>query len=86
MSEAASALSGSVTTLRRWQSSGKLVGKPTAGGFRRYDLAKLKPEISVRKQMANARISSHVQKDHLKWQAHDPRPRQRAGDLFCQGR
>lgn len=54
MSEAASALSGSVTTLRRWKSSGKLVSEPTAGGSRRYDLAKLKPEISVRKQMANA--------------------------------
>ena len=43
--EAASALGVSITTLRRWEASGRLTAKHTAGGHRRYDLARLKPEL-----------------------------------------
>ena len=42
--EAASALGASITTLRRWEASGRLATEHTASGHRRYDLAKLKPE------------------------------------------
>ncbi|WP_226852300.1 MerR family DNA-binding transcriptional regulator [Acidithiobacillus thiooxidans] len=41
--EAASMLGVSITTLCRWEASGKLVAEHTAGGHRRYDLAKLRP-------------------------------------------
>jgi len=43
--EAADALGVSITTLRRWEASGRLVAEHTAGGHRRYDLARLKPEL-----------------------------------------
>jgi len=72
--EAASALGVSVTTLRRWEASGKLVPKHTAGGHRRYDLAKLRPEMfraeedAARRTVAYARVSSHDQKDDLERQ------------------
>ena len=42
--EAAKALGVSITTLRRWEASGRLATEHTVGGHRRYDLAKLKPE------------------------------------------
>ncbi len=42
--EAVSALGVSITTLRRWEASSRLAAEHTAGGHRRYDLAKLKPE------------------------------------------
>lgn len=45
ISEAAKALGVSITTLRRWDASGRLAAERTAGGHRRYDLAKLKPEM-----------------------------------------
>ena len=45
ISEAAQALGVSITTLRRWEASGRLVAEHTAGGHRRYDPAKLKPEL-----------------------------------------
>ncbi|MFJ1260800.1 MerR family DNA-binding transcriptional regulator [Cupriavidus sp. CuC1] len=41
--EAAGALGVSVATLRRWEANGKLIAAYTAGGHRRYDLAKLRP-------------------------------------------
>lgn len=68
MGEAAEALGVSVTTLRRWEASGKLVADHTAGGHRRYDLARLKPELfraeaDTRRTIAYARVSSHDQKD-----------------------
>lgn len=72
--EAASALGVSITTLRRWEASGKLVADHTAGGHRRYDLAKLKPELlraqadAPRRTIAYARVSSHDQKDDLERQ------------------
>lgn len=72
--EAASALGVFITTLRRWEASGKLVAEHTAGGHRRYDLAKLKPElfraaaVASRRTVAYARVSSHDQKDDLERQ------------------
>lgn len=72
--EAASALGVSITTLRRWETSGKLIADHTAGGHRRYDLAKLKPELfraeadTQRRTVAYARVSSHDQKDDLERQ------------------
>ena len=64
--EAASALGVSITTLRRWEASGKLIAEHTAGGHRRYNLAKLKPALfhaapQDRKTIAYARVSSHDQ-------------------------
>ena len=72
--EAASALGVSITTLRRWEASGRLVPEHTAGGHRRYDLAKLRPEMfraeaeADRRTVAYARVSSHDQKDDLERQ------------------
>jgi len=73
ISEAADVLGVSITTLRRWEADGKLAALHTAGGHRRYDLAKLKPELfhgapSERKTIAYARVSSHDQKDDLERQ------------------
>lgn len=71
--EAADALGVSITTLRRWEADGKLAVEHTAGGHRRYDLAKLKPELfhaapQGRKTIAYARVSSHDQKGDLERQ------------------
>lgn len=72
--EAAKALGVSITTLRRWEASGRLVAEHTAGGHRRYDLAKLKPEMfraesdANRRTIAYARVSSHDQNDDLERQ------------------
>jgi predicted site-specific integrase-resolvase len=72
--EAAQALGVSITTLRRWEAEGRLVAEHTAGGHRRYDLAKLLPERfrasqpAQRKTVAYARVSSHDQKEDLQRQ------------------
>lgn len=72
--EAAQALGVSITTLRRWEADGKLAAEHTAGGHRRYDLAKLRPELfrgaaaENRKTLAYARVSSHDQKADLERQ------------------
>jgi putative resolvase len=78
ISEAAEVLGVSVPTLRRGETAGKLLAEHTAGGHRRYDLAKLRPELfraeekSSRKTVAYARVSSrvssHDQKDDLERQ------------------
>jgi putative resolvase len=74
ISEAAEVLGVSITTLRRWEAAGKLVAEHTAGGHRRYDLAKLRPELfravdqGKRKTIAYARVSSPDQKDDLERQ------------------
>jgi len=39
--EASEVLGVSISTLRRWEAEGKLIPERTAGGQRRYDLAKL---------------------------------------------
>lgn len=73
--EAAKALGVTPLTLRRWDASGKL--KPdfmTEGGRRRYDLARLQPELcrqrddAARPTVAYARVSSHDQKPDLERQ------------------
>jgi putative resolvase len=69
--EAAKELGVSITTLRRWESQGRLVASErTKGGQRRYDLSTLRPEAvhrapSPRKTVAYARVSSHDQKQVL---------------------
>jgi putative resolvase len=74
ISEAAEVLGVSITTLRRWEAAGKLMAEHTAGGHRRYDLAKLRPELfraadqGKRKTIAYARVSSPEQKDDLERQ------------------
>lgn len=72
--EAAGALGVSVTTLRRWEVNGKLIAAYTAGGHRRYDLTKLRPDLYLvpdqleRRTVADARVSSHDQKNDLERQ------------------
>lgn len=74
ISEAAAALGVSVSTLRRWDASGKLEAETTRGGHRRFDLAKLRPDLFYavndiqRKTIAYARVSSHDQKADLERQ------------------
>ncbi|CAK0761982.1 putative resolvase [Gammaproteobacteria bacterium] len=68
--EAARALGVSITTLRRWEAEGRLFPEHTAGKHRRYDLAKLKPELfrtvpDERRTVAYARVASHHQKNDL---------------------
>ena len=72
--KAAAALGVSVTTLRRWEADGRIVAERSAGGHRRYDLAKLRPDLvrqredAQRRTIAYARVSSHDQKDDLERQ------------------
>ncbi|MDE2254658.1 MAG: recombinase family protein, partial [Betaproteobacteria bacterium] len=73
--DAADALGVSAQTLRRWEREGRLLpDERTAGGRRRYDLARLKPELfraadeSARRTVAYARVSSPDQKDDLERQ------------------
>jgi len=74
ISGAAEALGVSITTLRRWEAEGKLEAEHTAGGHRRYDLAKLRPEMfraeaeNRRRTIAYARVSRRNQKDELERQ------------------
>ena len=72
ISKASELLGVSITTLRRWESEGKLIPERTAGGQRRYDLAKLQPNIfsttEARKTIAYARVSSRDQKNDLERQ------------------
>lgn len=79
--EASEALGVSITTLRRWEREGKLIPERTAGRQRRYDLAKLKPELlhaapQDRKTIAYARVSNHDQKDDLE-------PQKQVLELYC---
>ena len=79
--EASKALGVSITTLRRWEAEGRLIPEHTAGGHRRYDLAKLKPEVyrsvvDTRRTVAYARVSSHDQKEDLNRQ-------QQVLELYC---
>jgi putative resolvase len=73
--EAAEALGVSVPTLRRWEAEGRLTpDERTAGGQRRYNLARLRPELhrapdgATRKTVAYARVSSLDQKNDLERQ------------------
>lgn len=71
--EAAEALGVSITTLRRWEVEGKMIPERTVSGHRRYDLAKLKPEllhvaVNTRRTIAYARVSGQDQKADLERQ------------------
>jgi len=72
--EASEILGVSISTLRRWDKEGRLIPEKTASGHRRYDIAKLKPEIyrtpnfEARKTIAYARVSSYDQKNDLERQ------------------
>jgi putative resolvase len=66
ISEAAKLKGVSISTLRRWESEGKIMPERTANGHRRYDLSQLmgvKSELSF--TVAYARVSSHDQKEDL---------------------
>lgn len=66
ISEAAKVKGVSPSTLRRWESEGKLIPERTPNGHRRYDLSQLlniKSELSF--TVGYARVSSHDQKDDL---------------------
>ena len=72
--DAAKLLGVSITTLRRWEASGRLVPERTEGAHRRYNAAKLRPELyraaksDARKSVAYARVSSNDQKADLERQ------------------
>jgi putative resolvase len=70
--KAAEELGVSQETLRRWESSGKIVVERTPQGHRRYDLAKLRgitsrktTSPSQKRTIGYARVSSHDQKTDL---------------------
>lgn len=72
--KAAKLLGVSIETLRRWEKIGKLHAERTAQGHRRYDqnaiLGLVPPKnISNKKTIAYARVSSHDQKKDLETQA-----------------
>ena len=71
--EASEVLGVTPGTLRRWESSGKLIPERTKGGARRYDASKISQTTFVdtpnpRKTIAYARVSSHDQKNDLERQ------------------
>ncbi|AEW05164.1 Resolvase domain protein [Sulfobacillus acidophilus DSM 10332] len=74
IAETAKFLGVSKSTLRRWEREGKLLpDERTAGGQRRYDLTKLRPNAFhagpvARTTIAYARVSSHDQKADLERQ------------------
>ncbi|MDR0273953.1 MAG: IS607 family transposase [Burkholderiaceae bacterium] len=60
ISEAARTLGVSITTLRRWEANGQLPAVYTAGGHRRYDLAKLKPDMFLAQNGAARRTVAYA--------------------------
>jgi excisionase family DNA binding protein len=71
--EASKLLGVSISTLRRWESEGKLKAARTKSGHRRYDLSQLQPRFSIfsideRKTIAYARVSSTDQRNDLERQ------------------
>lgn len=74
ISQAANVLGVSESTLRRWETEGRLVpDERTAGGQRRYKLSSIRPQMKhgdklERKTVAYARVSSHDQKADLERQ------------------
>jgi predicted site-specific integrase-resolvase len=70
---AAKYLRVSTSTLRRWESAGRMVPLRTEGGKRRYDPAMLRPGLHhgaavERRTIAYARVTSHDQKSDLERQ------------------
>ncbi len=80
--KAAGFLGVSAQTLRRWEREGWLLpDERTPGGHRRYDLTRLCPASfrgreTARRTIADARVSSHDQKDELERQKQVP-------ELYC---
>jgi putative resolvase len=77
ISEAAKLKGVSVSTLRRWETEGKIVPERTENGHRRYDMATLlgiKAELSY--TIGYCRVSSHDQKEDLVRQ-------KQVVELFC---
>ena len=80
--EAAAFLGVSPQTLRRWEREGRGIPfQKTAGGQRRYDLAKLNcnPILESKKEqltLAYARVSCHDQKEDLQRQ-------EKMLEMFC---
>ena len=73
ISKAAETLGVSISTLRRWELEGKLIPERTKLGHRRYDLSKIKPELTHSTvdelyTIAYARVSSQDQKADLERQ------------------
>ena len=69
ISEAAKLKGVATSTLRRWESEGKIIPERTANGHRRYDLSQLldaKPSQAY--TVGYARVSSHDQKKDLERQ------------------
>ena len=69
ISEASKIKGVSISTLRRWESEGKIKPERTLNGHRRYDMAMLlgiKSELSY--TIGYARVSSHDQKEDLERQ------------------
>lgn len=68
--KAAELLGVAQSTLRRWETEGRLVPERTKGGQRRYRLAQIHPHMKHkrlvnRKTLAYARVSSQDQKEDL---------------------
>lgn len=77
ISEAAKLKGVSVSTLRRWETEGKIVPERTENGHRRYEMATLlgiKAELSY--TIGYCRVSSHDQKEDLVRQ-------KQVVELFC---
>ncbi|MCA2800782.1 IS607 family transposase, partial [Microcystis sp. M113S2] len=76
-SEAAKLKGVSVSTLRRWESEGKLIPERTANGHRRYTVSQL---LGVKENLSYTvgycRVSSHDQKKDLERQ-------KEVVELFC---
>jgi MerR family regulatory protein len=70
ISEAAEALGVAISTLRRWEASGKMVAEHTVGGHRRYDLAKLRPELFRAAEAAQRKTIAYAILDRLVHNAH----------------
>jgi excisionase family DNA binding protein len=71
--EAAKRLGVSISTLRRWEQTGKLASVRAPGGHRRYRLSDIDPTAAVRvpdarRTVAYARVSSHEQRADLERQ------------------
>lgn len=83
--EAAQALGVSISTLRRWDTEGRLKPTRTPNGHRRYDLHELQgigrqptAQATAGKTIAYARVSSHDQKADLERQ-------KQVLELYCAG-
>ncbi len=77
ISEAAELKGVSPSTLRRWETEGKLIPSRTLNGHRRYELSQL---LNIKKELSftvgYARVSSHDQKEDLSRQI-------QVLELFC---